>query len=493
VSTPLPENAATFSLEDVLRATGAEIARGGLLSTFRGVVTDTRAVVRGKLFVALRGERFDAHSFIARAAAGGAAGVVMDRREPPELPPEVTVFQVPDPEQALLELGAAHRARFLGPVVGVAGSAGKTTTRSLVTSVLEALRPGRVHSTRGNLNSRIGVALSLLALPLDSEVMVLEIGTNAPGEIRNLTEAVRPELGVLTLIDLEHTEGLIDLDGVEAEEAALFDFLLRTSGRALGNGDDARIVEQLKRFPLARAQSYGFSPRADVRIVERTVASDLSSRFAFEGAFGILRGTTSLLNRARALAGAAAAAVAEALFPGELTAPILAGAFRGRPEPGRGQLLQDGQGAVWIDESYNSNPGSARACIDAAFELSRELSRELTLVLGEMRELGAESARQHQLLGEYVAKARPARAVFVGGDAELAFRVALKNGVQADYFASSEVARRELSRAPGPRDLVLLKGSRGVRLEALLPLEASPIPPDPDSAKGARPLAGPSP
>lgn len=486
MSTPLPENRAVFTADEVRRWTSAEIESSASQAVFEGVVTDTRAQVQGKLFVALAGERFDAHSFIPQAAAGGAKGILMDQRASPPVPSDVVVFKVPNPEQALLQLGAAHRARFSGPVVAVAGSAGKTTTRSLTSAVLEGLCPNRVHSTRGNLNNRIGVALSLLALPIDSEVMVLEIGTNTPGEVSNLTWAVRPDLGVLTLIDLEHTEGLIDIDGVEAEEAALFDFLLESGGLAIGNVDDARVARQVGRFPASRAIRYGTSSLADVRITQRSVLPNLTSNFVLEYGARAFRGTTSLLSPVRALAAGAAVAVAESLFPGQLSGEALAAALNERPPAGRGQLLEGASGEVWIDESYNSNPASARACIDLGFELSQALRRQLTLVLGEMRELGRESQGQHQILGQYVAGARPARAVFVGGDAEFAFEAARMKGVPAEFFSTSEAAQRALAGRVGADDLILLKGSRGVRLEALLPREGRPVPLEPISAKPGR-------
>jgi UDP-N-acetylmuramoyl-tripeptide--D-alanyl-D-alanine ligase len=326
--------------------------------------------------------------------------------------------------------------------------------------------------------------MTLLALPLSCEVAVLELGTNSPGEIQILCEVARPNIGVLTLIDLEHTEGLINLDGVEAEEGALMDFLARSGGIGMGNADDPRVVRQLGKLRPEKRRSFGYSPSADTCVERRTRDQDFSSQLTFRGPSFEISFGAPWVSRHRALGLAAALSVATELFPGEVGARLLQNALGEPLEAGRGSLVRHPSGALLIDESYNSNPGSCRACIDSAVEIAEALRRSLTLVLGEMRELGLESEAEHQALGRYAARVAPDRVLFVGGDARYAAAAAREAGLAAEFFATSELARSALLNSVGPENVVLIKGSRGVRLEALL------IPPENvclarDSANGA--------
>jgi UDP-N-acetylmuramoyl-tripeptide--D-alanyl-D-alanine ligase len=211
----LPENQARFTLGELARATGGTLAGpGGAEREVVGVSTDSRASLGGKLFVALKGERFDGHSFAEGAAKAGAAAILVEN-DVGALP--IPALRVPSTLGALGAIAGLHRSRFPGRLIAVGGSAGKTTTRSAVGAVLELCAPGRVHQTSGNLNNLIGVPLVLLGLTPEQRYAVVELGTNAPGEVAALTAMAKPDAGLLTLIGLEHTEGLGDLDGVERE------------------------------------------------------------------------------------------------------------------------------------------------------------------------------------------------------------------------------------------------------------------------------------
>jgi len=463
MATALPENRAPFSFAELLSLTGGELASGNAAGSVTGVVTDSRADVRGKLFVALAGERFDAHAFVADVARAGAAAVLVERAvEAPGVP----VVRVKSTLAALGELGRAQRRRFRGKVVAVAGSAGKTTTRSAIGAVLDALAPGAVHQTHGNLNNLIGVPLVLLGLTEAQRFAVVEIGTNAPGEVAALTRLVEPDLGVLTLIGIEHSEGLGDLDGIEREEAALFDGI-GAAGVAIGNADDERVARCLAAATAGERVGYGFGAAATLR-AERRGSSGGRQRLAVlsrEGAFEL---ELPLLGEAGAYAALAAIAVAERLVPGALDARLLSAAFSRAGEPGRLEAHELADGTLVLDDAYNANPASARASLRTAREIALERKARLVLVLGEMRELGALSSREHAGLGEAIGASGAAALVAVSGDARLYLDGALASGIDACFAADSDAALDAVRARVRPGDVVLVKASRGVRAERVV-------------------------
>ncbi|HET7321718.1 MAG TPA: UDP-N-acetylmuramoyl-tripeptide--D-alanyl-D-alanine ligase, partial [Longimicrobiaceae bacterium] len=244
-----------WSEQEVERALDLPVGDGGRV--FPRISTDTRALGEGDLFVALKGERFDAHDYLAQAAEAGAAGAVVSRI-PDGAPEGLRYFRVADTRGALGALARHYRDRLDARVVGVVGSNGKTTTKELVRA---ALAPRfRVHATQGNLNNQIGVPLTLLSAPLDTEVVVVEMGTNEPGEIAILTRVVRPDAAVITSIGEEHLEKLGDLTGVLEEETAIL--------RGLPEDGVAMVAEEPASLPARareilggeRVQVAGFAP-----------------------------------------------------------------------------------------------------------------------------------------------------------------------------------------------------------------------------------------
>jgi len=468
VKSTIPENTARFSLEEIARVTG------GLLSgssegaaAVAGVTTDTRGAIAGKLFVALSGERFDGHAFASHAVRGGARALLAER-DLGEI--GVPVVRVGSTLAALAALAAHHRRRWAGRLAAVAGSAGKTTTRSAIGAALEAVAPGAVHSAPGNLNNAIGVPLVLLALEPRHRCAVVEIGTNARGEVRQLTRAATPDVGVLTVIGLEHTQGLGTLDDVETEEGSLFQ-ALDSGAVALGNADDPRVVRQMARAGASRKCAYGFAEGADYRILDRAPAELGPARIR------LARPTRPelvvdwpLLGRPGAYALAAGVAAAELLTGGEVVAGELqsASARAGIGEPGRLVPIRLGNGAVLLDDTYNSNPASLASSVEAAAELARARGRRLVLVLGEMRELGDDSPRLHRESGEELVEFGAARVVAVSGDARWLLEPFERARVTTDFVADAEQAARLLVDGISPDDVVLVKASRGVRAERIV-------------------------
>lgn len=457
MATGIPTNLAAFSLSEVARLTGG-VQLGGAATRVVGVATDTRGDLRGKLFVALRGERFDGHQFIERAVRQGAAAVLAE-----DVPASVTGVKVASALDALSLLARAHRRRWAGRVIAVAGSAGKTTTRSVSAALLGALLGERLHGSPGNLNNRIGLPMVLLGLEPTHQLALLEVGTNRSGEVAALTATCEPDVCVLTLIDLEHTEGLGGLDAIEREEAAI---LRPEAELLLGNGDDERVARQLAAHP-GRSLSYGFRVDCDYCIEQAEITAACVSDIAVRRPNGSRVSFASpFVGAPGALACAAALALAEHEARRALDGPWIEAALR-RPEarePGRLQPIELADDTLVLDDSYNANPASMRAALTVARRVADLRGARLHVVLGEMRELGPWSVSEHRKLRGFVAAARPESTTAIGGDAR-----ELLDGARATSFTEdSNAAATAVLPHVQPGDVVLIKASRGVKAELVV-------------------------
>ena len=462
MSAPLPTNQVELSLSDVARATGGEL-RGADLRLC-GVSTDSRADLSGRLFLALAGERFDAHDFVEQARERGAAALLVERDVKTPLP----YVKVGSTLAALGALGALRRRTWGGKLVAVAGSAGKTTTRAALSALFEAVEPGRVHYARGNFNNLIGVPLVLLSLADSERIAVVELGTNRPGEVETLTRMSSPNLGVLTLIGYEHTEGLGSLDGVEAEEGALF----RGCGTALGNADDERVRRQLLGAP-GRRVSYGQSAGVDYRfrvLAMSAQGSDLEVGRSVAGRRVTSQFHISTLGDAGAYAACAALAAVETLLEREVPAATCTAAFASAlaSEAGRLCPVELTGGILLLDDTYNANPESVESSLKTARQLADQRQVDLVLVLGEMRELGELSQGLHRQVGAAAVAQKPQLLLSVAGDARLLSEVATAHGVTTQFVQDADAAAEVLlERLRGPA-VVLVKASRGVRAEKIV-------------------------
>jgi UDP-N-acetylmuramoyl-tripeptide--D-alanyl-D-alanine ligase len=476
MATPIPQNRASFTLEEIVRETGGTLLAGAALApgaTLTGVSTDSRAIEEGAVFVALAGEIHDGHAHLEAAARKGARLALIER----DLPaiPGLALLRVPSTLSALGDLARAHarRWRALGGgrrLVAITGSAGKTTTRVATAALLEHLHPGAIHGAAGNLNNRIGVPMVLFGLGPQHQVGLIEMGMNQPGEIAELCRIAEPEIGVVTLIAAAHTERVGSIEGVAAEKGALFR-ALPASGVALGNGDDPRVRAELAFSPAQRRHLHGRAADAAVRIVSRTLDGLTGSRLEIAREGGELVFSTPLLGEAGALASAAAIAVVELGLGERLDSATCAAAFaRADVGAGAGRLVPRllPSGLALIDDSYNGNPASTCASIKAAAEIAQATGRRLLLVLGEMLELGAESAGGHDQVGHAVVQSGAAQVFAVRGDAARIAARAAEGGVLAAFVESSADAAARLLDLVRPADLVLIKGSRGVGTERVV-------------------------
>ncbi len=426
----------------------------GADATFAGVVIDSRRLSPGDLFAALPGTRTDGHEFIAAAAAAGAAGAIVSRPVGTAVPKIV----VADVAQALSAAGSAWRAEFRGPLLAVAGSNGKTTTKEMLAAIL-ALR-GECLATRGNLNNQLGVPLTLLRLREIHRSAVIELGANRAGEVAELTALARPDIGLITNAGAEHLEGFGDLDGVARAEGELVAGL-SAEGVAIINADDP-YAPLWRGMTRARILSFGFQPGADVRASELRLdagAEGFITRFTLHAYGGAVPVALALAGRHNVYNALAAAAAAQAA--GATLAQLATGLGSVRAVEGRLQFKPAAQGAWLIDDSYNANPSSARA----ALEVLAELPGRRWLVLGDMAELGAHAEASHRELGTLARECGVERLYSYGALAALA---ADSFGAGAERHDDIDALVRSVGGALQAEVRLLVKGSRVNRLERVV-------------------------
>ncbi len=422
------------------------------------IETDSRKDLAGAWFLALVGDRFDGHRFAAAAAEAGALGGVFCRKPDGWDGPWVAVD---DTTAALQALGAAARRRLAGPVVGIAGCSGKTTTRELVAA---ALAPGGVvHRTRANDNNHLGVPLTMLATPADSWATVVELGSSGPGEMAPLVRITDPDVRVCLNIGPAHLEALGDLAAVRAEEGHAVD----TTGAdqvAVVSADDPWLADVA---PAGRVLWFGRAERADVRVVEASVDVDgWCTKVRFSTPQGPLDAT--LPAPGAHLADDAAAALAVAHAVGVPLVEAAAGLAAYRPVGGRLRRVVLDDGTVVIDDTYNANPMS----MAAALSLVAGASGPVAIVLGDMLELGEEEDRYHREVLALAASTPAVSRVVVGE--RMARAAAGVDGIVAagDPASAAAVVKAAWPSQGGP-GLVLVKGSRGMRLERVVEALAS--------------------
>jgi UDP-N-acetylmuramoyl-tripeptide--D-alanyl-D-alanine ligase len=443
------------SLGEFARACGGGLS--GADRAYTEVVSDTRTLKAGELFVALRGPHFNGNEFVAVAAGAGAAGAVVDTEQPVALAQIV----VADTQAALTRAARAWRAHFTGPLVGVAGSNGKTTAKEMLAAILGAAGP--CLATRGNLNNHIGVPLTLLRLTPAERFAVIEMGANRAGEVAQLVSLARPTVGLITNAGAEHLEGFGSLEGVARAEGEMVAGL-DAAGTAVINADD-EFAPLWRASTPARVVTFGVRAPADFRAseVETAVgAQGFTTRFRLSaplGAAAIHLNLGGEHNVANALAAAAAAASAGARLE-----HIVAGLASVRAVPGRLQFRRAAGGAWIIDDSYNANPSSMRAAI----AVLGSLTGRKWLVIGDMAELGAFAAEAHSAIGEFARHAGIERLYATGSLAALAAD-AFGAGAHCypDVPALSAGLRAALATA-GPDVRLLVKGSRFNRLERVV-------------------------
>lgn len=446
-----------FELDHIARITGGTLSGAAVNCRIENISTDSRNIAPGELFIPLRGERFDGHDYLSQAVKNGAAACLSEEVVA-GLP--VPVLRVENTLRALGDIAAAHRLQLKGPLVAITGSAGKTTTKEMLAGILERVAPGL--KTAGNYNNLIGLPLTLLRLRAEHKWAVVEMGTSALGEIERLTEIAQPAIGVLTNIGAAHLETLSGLDGVARAKGELLAGL--RGGSAIINLDDPRVSV----LPVANGVkkiTYGLSGAADVR-AEEVSESGEKQDFALVIGEQKTSVTLSVPGRHNVLNALAAAAVAS-----ELDVPIeeiAAGLSGFAAVSGRMSLYPMPCGGMLLDDSYNSNPLSAKAAI-RALKMLKGQGRRIA-VLGDMLELGPEAPVLHQELGRDVVGIADLL-VAVGDFGEAMQRGASGAGLPAAQIVllgSAEEAAIYMQNHLRSGDRILVKGSRGVHLEKVV-------------------------
>src|SRR2546430_5452524 len=422
---------------------------------FTAIATDTRHLTPDSLFVALKGDKFDAHNFLAQAKTQRASAAVV-RRGTPHVD-GLPFFEVDDTLTALGLLARARR-RMLPegtPVVAITGSSGKTSTKEMIRAALGARY--RVHATAANLNNLVGVPLTILAAPEDTEALVVEAGASVPGEIARMRDIIEPTIAVITNVGYAHVEGFGSLEGVMAEKLSLLD---RAPVAVIGAGPDAMWPEARRRTQVIPAALPGKS--GDDGLLDRYLDLDGHPRLSLDSGEKITLpalGIHQLENAQIALAVAQRAGV-------DHDAAMRALASLQMPE-GRGDLRAI-NGMVVIDDTYNANPASLRRAVQTAAWLARRQRRPLVVVVGTMLELGPESARLHAEAARDIAKRKPALVAAVGTFARVFETLREDLGGRLITAADAGALGPKLKSALRGNELILLKASRGVALEQVL-------------------------
>jgi UDP-N-acetylmuramoyl-tripeptide--D-alanyl-D-alanine ligase len=471
MATPLPRNRVSLvDAANVAAIVGGRVIAPASLSP-ACVCTDSREVEPGDVFVALVGEKHDAHAFLADVAARGAALVIVSRDV--SVPAGVGAVKVGDSLAALGALGAWARsdahAKALGPVIGITGSVGKTSTKQMCAAMLRALAGAHVVATEGNLNNLIGVPRTLLSLDEGTTHAVVEIGMNVPGEIARLCAIARPTVGLVTAVAEVHTEGVGSLEGVAREKGAMLTSLA-PEGTAIFTADDAILAPYAEASKAKRKISFGKSEHADVRLVSREAhGAGQRARYVIAGRDGEVELGLHLLGEAAAKNAAGALALGWALAGEAGIDAAKRGLATIQPEPGRLAALPGPGGTIIVDDSYNASPRAVINAIDTATEIARTTSGRLVAVLGDMLELGALEADLHALVGEHVALAGVSLFVACGKRMRAAADEAREMGADLVLAVDDPMdAIAEVERFLIEGDVVVVKGSRGMRMERVV-------------------------
>ncbi|MEO7137789.1 MAG: UDP-N-acetylmuramoyl-tripeptide--D-alanyl-D-alanine ligase [Gemmatimonadales bacterium] len=443
-----------WSESAVREALGLALPLGRAPALFSGISTDSRSITSGALFVALVGEKFDGHTHLSAAAAAGATGAVVRQGTPPVA--GLMLFEVPDTLRAFGQLARARRRTLTGPVIAITGTNGKTSTKEMLAAVLRTRYV--TYATRANLNNLVGVPLTILEAPADTEALVVEAGANLPGEIARYREIIEPSLTIVTNAVAGHLEGFGSLEGVVAEKLSLTDgvslAVVGVEPQALADGARKR-ARRVRTAALSRAD-----------LTPDRVTLDQSARpvLTIGGHTFVLavRGLHQADNAVRVWA------VVEALG---LDPRAAAKALEDFSIPGgRGELLQEGALTI-LNDCYNANPQSFRAAIATAAALRGE--RRLVFVAGTMRELGEDSTVLHHEVADALVALNPDLLAAVGDFVPALERHARALGdrlvTAADPMALAPILAQRLQ----GNEMIVLKASRGVALERILPALAA--------------------
>jgi UDP-N-acetylmuramoyl-tripeptide--D-alanyl-D-alanine ligase len=461
-----------WTVQEIARALGVAVPSGlSPVERVAGVSIDSRALGRGQLFVAIRGPRHDGHNFVAAALQAGAEAALVATDRISSYPDEIRsrLFAVGDTLAALQELARAVRRAWGKRIAAVTGSVGKTTTKEILAALLGA--KFGVLKSEGNLNNEYGLPLTLLRLEPEDKAAVVELGMSHRGELRRLAEIAEPEVGVVTRVAPVHLEFFSSIDEIALAKRELIEGLAGQDRVAVLNADDPRVA-RFAEVARGRVLTFGCGPTAQFRAEKIQDRGAAGSEFEFVGPGERARLALSLPGRhsvENALAALAAASVwgITTADAANVLSNIKVGEMRGR-------LVQFAVGFALINDSYNSNPVALAAMIELLAntgDAKTGIYRRRILAVGEMLELGPDSAKLHREAGRYAASRKLDCVVAVQGMAVEIVNGAIEAGMpasQAHFFDESAAAAAFLADFVRPGDLLLVKGSRGVKMERIV-------------------------
>ena len=447
-----------LKLFQIAQFAGASLSSGDGTIVINKVSTDSRTIKPGELFVALRGENFEGHDFIEAAAKAGAAGALVGFVWADKVPNNFAILRTTDTLKAYQTLAANYRRSLTLKVLAITGSNGKTSTKDFAAAVLA--RRFRVTKTKGNFNNHVGLPRTILEATSQDEVAVWEIGMNHPGEIAALSEIAMPDAAIITNIGVAHIEFMGSREAIATEKGALAE-AVEPQGTVILNSDDpfsAKIAARTRARVVLAGTTGG-----TVRAIEIRQSTEGSEFTIIEGAHRCraqlpVAGSHMVQNALLAIAAGRAFGLSiEECAAGLAAAPLT---------KARLQIKEIG-GVQFLDDSYNANPDSMKAALRTLMELDTEGKR--IAVLGEMRELGAESERGHREIGETTATLGVDQLITIGTAAEFIAEGARTAGLNKVSAARSTAeAARLLGEIAEPGDLVLIKGSRAARTEEVI-------------------------
>lgn len=448
-----------FDIKDILEATEGRLLKGKTEIDFSCVSTDTRTLKQGALFIAIKGPNFDGHNFIEEAGSKGAIGALVNEgTNVASLNFDgLVIIEVKDTVKALGDIARSHRRKFDIPIIAVTGSNGKTTTKDMISAVLA--KKYSVLKNEGTENNFIGVPLTLLRLNSAYEIAVLELGSSHSGEIARLAEIVQPSCGVILNICPSHLEFFNTLDKVREEKLSLLK-RLGSDGISVVSGDDAQLVKEAKAM-CAEALTFGLNAGCEFRatnIRESEGGIDFTLNSGHKFHIGIL-GRHNIYN--------AVASVAVSSLYG-VTVEEVAAILKDFKLPKLRMEFMEAEGIKFIFDCYNSNPSSMASAIDTIKGINT--ARRKILVAGDMLELGEASSDFHKRIGKLAAEAKVDILMGVGPLSRFILEGAQEEGIGGDsllHFENSVAAAKALRDILRKGDLVLVKGSRGMKMEEI--------------------------
>ena len=428
-----------------------------------GISTDSRTLKKGDAFFALKGGNYDGHKFLQQVFEKGASLAVVDEtwfKKGRDLFKDNPMLIVKDTTKALGAFANYHRSKFNIPVIAIAGSNGKTTTKDMIAAVLS--EKYKVLKTEGNLNNHIGVPLMIFKMDNETEIAVIEIGTNHPGEIAYLCDILNPNYGLITNIGKEHLEFFGNLEGVRKEESSLFDYLSKYSGVVFMNSNDEMVKKSLPN--IKKKISYGFSGKVDYKGVINPDGNNGLNELQ------LIRKGKNLLTLKLALPGkhnmtnALAAAVVGLEFGINKTC-IKEALMNFKPSFGRMELLEL-NGIKVIKDCYNSNPDSLKSGLETLAQMKSKGKK--FVVLGDMLEVGDRSQEEHRLAGEIIKRLGFEYIFLYGNESKYTFKELENAGKYCKYYHDKFTLSKDLKGLIKEGDLIFVKGSRGMQMETVI-------------------------